>query len=206
VIEAAKLLAAIAIGIIVTLVDRYARRGEPAPRATEQAYVLLCLAGALTMLIIGESLARAFGIAGAAAIIRFRTPIDDPRDITVIFLLMALGMAAGLGLAVVAAVGTVFLCICLVLLHRTQTDPPRAMRVALISEGEQFPAAHVSQVFKDHHVRVEPVEMTRGDQMTVRYRAVLDADASVEEVSAHLLTGDGAGIKSVCWETPRKRL
>jgi hypothetical protein len=209
VIEAAKLLSAIAIGVTVTLVERFARRGQPLAPAMEQAYVLICLAGALTMLIIGDSLARAFGIAGAAAIIRFRTPIDDPRDITVIFLLMALGMAAGLGLAVVAGVGAVFLCACLLLLHRAQPDAPRAMRamkVALVSEGEQFPAAHVSQVFKEHRVKFEPLEITRGDHTTVRYRAVLEPDASLEEVSAHLLTGGGAGIKSVSWEPPRKNL
>ena len=74
----------------------------------EQAHVLLCLAGALTMLIVGDSLPRAFGIAGAAAIVRFRTPVEDPRDITVLYLLMALGMSAGLGLVSVSAVGTLF--------------------------------------------------------------------------------------------------
>jgi hypothetical protein len=47
-------------------------------RPLEQAHVLLCLAGALMMLIVGESLPRAFGIAGAAAIIRFRTAHRGP--------------------------------------------------------------------------------------------------------------------------------
>ncbi len=53
---------------------RAARRANP---ALEQAQVLLCVSGALMMIIIGSSLARAFGIAGAASIIRFRTPVED---------------------------------------------------------------------------------------------------------------------------------
>ena len=115
-VEGARLLAAVGIAFIVVLVQRLARREQPLTRSLEQAYVLLCLAGALTMLIVGDSLPRAFGIAGAAAIVRFRTPIKDPRDITVLFLLMALGMAAGLGLGIIATLGTVVVCACLLLL------------------------------------------------------------------------------------------
>ena len=63
----------------------------------EQAQTLLCVSGAMMMIIIGNSLARAFGIAGAASIIRFRTPVDDPKDVTILFLLMGLGMSSGLG-------------------------------------------------------------------------------------------------------------
>ena len=61
----------------------------------EQAQTLLCVSGAMMMIIIGNSLARAFGIAGAASIIRFRTPVDDPKDVTILFLLMGLGMSVG---------------------------------------------------------------------------------------------------------------
>lgn len=78
-VEIVKLLSAVSIGLLVTLVERHARRDRPLTRSMEQTYVLLCMAGALTMLVIGDSLARAFGIAGAAAIIRFRTPIEIGR-------------------------------------------------------------------------------------------------------------------------------
>jgi hypothetical protein len=170
----------------------------------EQAHVLLCVAGALTMIIVGDSLARAFGIAGAASLIRFRTPVEDPRDITVLFLLMALGMATGLGLLTVAGVGALFVCACLLTLGHASSDAQRAMKVALVADGQQFPAAHVSKVFADHHVAVAPLEIFHGDQTTIRYRAVLDPDASLEEVSARLLNGGTGGLKSVSWETPKK--
>ena len=75
--------------------------------------MLLCVSGAMMMIIIGNSLARAFGIAGAASIIRFRTPVDDPKDVTILFLLMGLGMSSGLGAFAVAGLGTAFLCIAL---------------------------------------------------------------------------------------------
>src|ERR1700704_1158586 len=90
--EGVSLLAAACIGILIVAVQRWTRREHPLTRSMEQAHVLLCLAGALMMLIVGDSLPRAFGIAGAAAVVRFRTPVDDPRDITVLFLLMGLSM------------------------------------------------------------------------------------------------------------------
>src|SRR6266542_1505015 len=78
-----KFVAAGLIGLLVTAVQRRFQ-DKPMTQAMEHAEVLLCVSGALVMMIIGESLARAFGIAGAASIIRFRTPVEDPKDITVL--------------------------------------------------------------------------------------------------------------------------
>jgi uncharacterized membrane protein YhiD involved in acid resistance len=204
--EGASLLAAAAIGILVVAVQRWTRREHPLTRSMEQAHVLLCLAGALTMLIVGDSLPRAFGIAGAAAIVRFRTPVEDPRDITVLFLLMALGMSAGLGLVSVAAVGTLFVCACLLLLRHSQAEPPRSMKVALVAEGRQFPSTHVSKVFAAHQIAVEPLEFSHGAHAAVRYRAFMDRETSLDEVSAQLLDGGTVGITSVSWEASKKGL
>ncbi len=78
-IELGKLVAAALIGILVTAVHQPSPRDRAGSRSMEQAQMLLCVSGALMMIIIGNSLARAFGIAGAASIIRFRTPVDDPE-------------------------------------------------------------------------------------------------------------------------------
>ncbi len=108
--ELSKLIASAIIGMLVTVVHRqYRIERQPNP-TMDQAQVLLCISGAMMMIIIGNNLARAFGIAGAASIIRFRTPVEDARDITILFLLMGLGMAAGLGALAVAGLGTLFLC------------------------------------------------------------------------------------------------
>jgi hypothetical protein len=203
--EALKLLSAAAIGLLVTVVQRRTRRDQPLPRSMDEAHVLLSVAGALTMMIIGGSVAHAFGIAGAASIIRFRTAVEDPRDVTVLFLMVALGMAAGLGLASVAFAGTVLVCGFLVAAGRVKEDQRRAMKVALVADGPEFPAAHVSRVFAEHHVVIAPLEISAGAQTTVRYRALLDSRASVEELSARLMQGGAVGLKSVSWETSKKR-
>ena len=203
--DAARLLGAAAIGVSVVTAQRLNPSVKPMSRSMEQAHVLLSVAGALTMLIVGDSLARAFGIAGAAAIIRFRTPVDDPRDITVLFLLMGLGMATGLGLVGVAVIGTVFVCGCLLLLRRSAPAAPRSMKIAVTAEGHEFPAGHVSRVFAAHGIAAEPLEFSNWEHASVRYRALVSPDTSLDEVSARLIDGSTGGIRSVAWEPSKNR-
>lgn len=68
--------------------------------------VLLPMITAIVMMVIGNNLARAFGLVGAMSIIRFRTVIKDTRDIAFVFLALAAGMAAGTGYHVIALAGT----------------------------------------------------------------------------------------------------
>src|SRR5688572_22796925 len=65
-LELLKLMVAAVLGLAVTAVHRHFHRGKPLSRSLEHAEVLLCISGAMMMIIIGNSLARAFGIAGAA--------------------------------------------------------------------------------------------------------------------------------------------
>src|SRR5688572_14527557 len=130
-IELAKLVAAMLIGALVTWVHRPSSRERPLARSMAHAQILLCVAGALMMIVIGNSLARAFGVVGAASIVRFRTPVEDPKDVTILFILMGLGMASGLGAFAVAGLGTGFLCIALLVLDRFDRPEARLMAVEI---------------------------------------------------------------------------
>jgi anti-anti-sigma factor len=202
--ELSKLVAAAVIGMLVTLVHRqYRTERQPNP-TMDQAQVLLCVSGALMMIIIGNSLARAFGIAGAASIIRFRTPVEDARDITILFILMGLGMAAGLGAFAVAGLGTLFLCVMLPVLNLFSADRPRTMLVEIVAVGRDLPMAHIHQVFAVNGIVFEPRELSQGDEASIEYMTTLRPDDSLEDLSAQLL-GDGKiGIKHVSWSPPKR--
>ena len=202
--ELAKLIASAIIGMLVTVVHRqYRTERQPNP-TMDQAQVLLCISGAMMMIIIGNNLARAFGIAGAASIIRFRTPIEDARDITIMFILMGLGMAAGLGALAVAGLGTVFLCAMIPILNMFSSQRPRTMLVEIIAEEREFPTAHVLHVFAVNGVLFEPREVSQGDEATVKYLTTLKPTDSLEDLSAQLM-GDGKkGIKNVSWSSPKR--
>jgi anti-anti-sigma factor len=202
--ELAKLIASAVIGMLVTIVHRQYRHDRGGNPALDQAQVLLCISGALMMIIIGNSVARAFGIAGAASIIRFRTPVEDARDITILFILMGLGMAAGLGALAVAGLGTLFLCAMIPLLTLFSSERPRQMNVEIIAEEREFPMAHVHHVFAVNGILFEPREVSQGDEATAKYLTTLKPTDSLEDLSAQLM-GDGKkGIKNVSWSPAKK--
>lgn len=60
-----------------------------------QALILGAIVAATVMHAIGDSLARGLGMLGALAIIRFRTSINNPRNIIFMFASLATGIACG---------------------------------------------------------------------------------------------------------------
>ena len=63
-----------------------------------KSQILLCVAGALLINVIGDSAARAFGIFGIGSFVRFKAPVKSPMDASLMFMLLGIGMALGLGL------------------------------------------------------------------------------------------------------------
>lgn len=95
------------LGSLLGLVYRQTHHGFSYTRAFVQTLVLSGLVAALMIIAIGNNLARGLGILGALAIIRFRTPIRDPRDIIFLFASLAVGISCGVELYNVAIAGTV---------------------------------------------------------------------------------------------------
>ena len=67
-----------------------------------QALIILPLIVAGIILIVRNSLALAFSLAGVVSVLRFRTTLTDVRDIMFIFLGIAVGFAAGVQVLLVA--------------------------------------------------------------------------------------------------------
>ena len=86
------------------------RRGTPRRQpAVIQTQIILAVVGAVIMLVVGASLARAFGIVGAANLIRYRSKIEDPKDAVVMLCALAVGLASGVGLYALGVFSTIFL-------------------------------------------------------------------------------------------------
>jgi hypothetical protein len=203
-VDALKLLFAALIGTVVSAVHRRHPGDKPIGRSLAQAQVLLCVAGALMMIIIGDSLARAFGIAGGAAIIRFRTPVEDPKDTTVLFLLLSLGMACGMGSFAVAGLGMAFLCVCLVLLEFVVERKPRAMLLDMVADGAEFPSDYVNRLLGAYRIPFEPREVGQGSKATRSYLCMVAPEIPLQRLSDQLLDAQAGGLKKVAWEIPKK--
>ena len=113
------ILISLVCSFVVSMIYRYTYRGPGYSESFVQSIVFLSLITALVIMVIGNNLARAFGLVGALSIIRFRTAIKDTMDIVYIFLGLAIGMAAGVGYHKAAIVGTVIIGIILILFSKT---------------------------------------------------------------------------------------
>ncbi|MFA6537730.1 MAG: DUF4956 domain-containing protein, partial [Patescibacteria group bacterium] len=80
--------------------------------------VILPLISSLVLLAIGSNLARAFGLVGTLAIIRFRTPLKDPKDLVFVFFSLVVGIISGTQNYHIAFIGAPLVLLAMYLLDK----------------------------------------------------------------------------------------
>lgn len=93
----------------ISIIYRVSYKGPGFSDSFVNSIIYLSTITALVIMVIGNNLARAFGLVGALSIIRFRTAIKDTVDIVYIFLSLAIGMAAGVGYHKLAIAGSLII-------------------------------------------------------------------------------------------------
>lgn len=102
---------------IVAITHRLTFTGDYYPKNFFQSLIIGAIVTTMVMMAIGDSLARGLGVFGAMAIIRFRTRIDDPRDVLFLFAALSTGLAIGVYGFTISFVGTILFCGAAFLLH-----------------------------------------------------------------------------------------
>jgi uncharacterized membrane protein YhiD involved in acid resistance len=102
----ANVFVALLCGITIALLYKYTYKGLNYSSSFTVSLILLTMITSIVIMVIGNNLARAFGMVGAMSIIRFRTAVKDASDIMFIFFALSIGLAAGVKLYSVAAFGT----------------------------------------------------------------------------------------------------
>jgi len=102
---------AFVLGQLVAWIYIWTHSGLSYSRSQAQSLVLLSVIVTLVMLAVGNSLARAFGLFGALALVRFRTPVKDTRDSAFLFMAVSVGIAVGSQNLRIAVLGTALLCV-----------------------------------------------------------------------------------------------
>jgi hypothetical protein len=102
----------------VTWVYMSTRAGQGHNQQVAQTLLFLPIVVAGIVLIVQNSLALAFSLAGVVAAVRFRTTLRDSRDVVFVFLSIAVGFAAGVQTLIVAALVSVIFNFVLILSWR----------------------------------------------------------------------------------------
>jgi hypothetical protein len=120
----------IVLGGIISLTYMYTNRSGFSQNFT-LTMVLLPTIVAIIILLIGSNIARAFSLAGAFSIIRFRSAPGDPKDIAYVLFTMAAGLAVGTGYYGYAILFTIMLCVMMIILNRLNFGSRKTMQRTL---------------------------------------------------------------------------
>ena len=113
------ILVAFVCGLLIAFFYKVSYRGAGYPQTFLFSLVTLAMVTTIVILVIGNNLARAFGLVGAMSIIRFRTAVKETQDIMFIFFSLAIGMTCGVRLFDVAIASTILIGTILVILSKT---------------------------------------------------------------------------------------
>ncbi|WP_019914721.1 DUF4956 domain-containing protein [Paenibacillus sp. HW567] len=158
--------------------------------------VLLPVIVAVIILLIGSNVARAFSLAGAFSIIRFRSAPGDPKDITFVLFTMAAGLACGVGSFGYAVLFTLVLCVLMFILNRTGFGARKTLQKTLkvtIPENLGYEEAF-AEVFNKFNVRFElkKIRTTElGSLYELVYDVTLDEHTSQKEFLDAIRTRNG---------------
>ncbi|MDE0327050.1 MAG: DUF4956 domain-containing protein [Candidatus Poribacteria bacterium] len=103
--NAFKLLCAFALGVFIVNIYQLTHT-KTLQKSFTDTLIILCILISVVMVVIGDSITLAFSLVGALSIIRFRTAIQDPRDIGFVCYALVVGMAVGVGNVSVAILAT----------------------------------------------------------------------------------------------------
>lgn len=174
------------------------RRGTPKRSAPViQTQIVLAVVGAVIMLVIGQSLARAFGIVGAANLIRYRSKIDDPKDAVVMLCTLAVGLATGVGLYALAVFSTVFLVAALWIIEsfEPRTGKQFDLKVKVGDQTDEL-RPQIEGILRRFDLRHEI--RTHSDE-EVSYDVEVPIEMRMDRITNAILKLDSTGHASVDW-------
>jgi len=179
------------------------RRGTP-PRtpAVLQTQIILSIVGAVIMLVVGASLARAFGIVGAANLIRYRSKIDDPKDAVVMLCTLAVGLAAGVGLYALAIVSTAFIAVTLWIIESFE---PRSrkfdLKIKVPGSDTDALRPRIESILGRYNLTYE---LRTSSDEEVCYDVQVPFDVQTDRISNTILRLDRDGHAAVEWLQKKK--
>lgn len=116
------LIAALLLGALISFTHTKSQNSGSLLDNFAVTLIMLPAVVAMIIMLIGSDIARAFSLAGAFSIIRFRSAPGNPKDITYVLLSMATGLAIGIGAPLYAFVFDILLCTVLIMIGKFKSS------------------------------------------------------------------------------------
>lgn len=127
----AVIFSSLALGLVISLIYILTHKDEEYSTGFTVTLIMLPAIIALIILLVDNNIARAFSLAGAFSLIRFRSATADSKDIAYVFFTLGVGLGCGVGFIGYAALFTLILCLAMVVLTKVNFGKPRISRMQL---------------------------------------------------------------------------
>ena len=185
----ARLCVAAVFGGLVALIYRRSRNEIDITPTFPPTLVLLAILIAMVTQVIGESIAKAFSLVGALAIVRFRTVVRDTQDTAFVILAVVVGMAVGASAMWVGVIGLSIVGVVAILMKPPATGDYITghlpllvkIRIGLGQDAEALLGSTLDVYFS--HRRMESIETAKhGVSIDVAYEAKLREPGTPEQL------------------------
>ena len=179
------------------------RRGTPKRTApVVQTQIILAVVGAVIMLVIGQSLARAFGIVGAANLIRYRSKIDDPKDAVVMLCTLSIGLATGVGLYALSVFSTVFIGVALWMIESFEPKTKEFLLKIKVGDRTDELRPNIEGILRRFRCKYE---IRASSDEEVSYDVHVPLETQTDRVTNALLKLDPEGHAAVDWSDKKQK-
>ena len=190
------------LGAVLAIRPR--RKGTP-PRQTAvvQTQIILAIVGAVVMLVVGTNLARAFGVVGAAGLVRYRAKVEDPKDAGVMLSTLAVGLASGVGLYVMALFSAGFILIALWVIESFEPEGKKPFELKIkMGDDTDGKRKEFDAVLNRYHVDFDLLSSSDDE---VCYEVLVPLEMQKDRLSNAILKLDPEGHGSVEWNEKKPK-
>jgi len=188
--------AALGLGLIISRVYIATHKEEGYSPSFTITLIMLPAIISIIILLIGDNVARAFSLAGAFSLIRFRSAPGDPKDIAYVFFTLAVGLACGMDYIEYAALFAVIMGSVMLVLNKINYARPSSTWMSLkVTVPENL---NYQSLFDDilgkytnawHMKRVKTTDF--GSLFNIVYRIELKQDCSQKDFLDELRCRNG---------------
>lgn len=186
-------LSTLAINLVLTLVLSsglgwyYKRYGRSFSNRSKLAEVLpiIAVTTALIISVVKSSLALSLGLVGALSIIRFRTAIKEPEELSYLFIAIAVGLGMGADQRLATLLAITIILLYLILRHLWKTTPVKNnLFLNILTPSQEQGFTQINEVLNRH---IDSVELHRLDQSAQTLQATYLINSPHKDVLARLM-------------------
>lgn len=156
------IITSIILGILISVVYMKTNKKSNFNSGFSTTLIMLPVIISIIILLVGNNVARAFSLAGAFSIIRFRSAPGDPKDIAYIFFTLAIGLTCGMGYITYGVLFTFILSAVMIGLHITKFTEPKNKNMQLkITIPEDLNYEGVFEEILDNYTASYNIERVR---------------------------------------------